>query len=264
MKCPRGYYRQHHDSYLEDDRLHLQHWAVKLAFGSNFDAPIEKELEEGTNVLDSACGPATWTLEMANAFPNSTFYGTDISPRFPEQIKPGNCKFLVHNILEEPPFEENFFGYIHERLVVLGIKQADWPKLLKNLTKTLKPGGWLELTEVNQTAQFCRKVMTAAGLDLDIESSLPNLVSEAGLINIQKRQVDAPINHSGKMGQLFWENFKEGFSAVRAAFTKFHPEFEEPGAFEKFIDGIGEDSRKSEWTISFTRVIGQKPLLNDS
>lgn len=42
--------------YLDKDRLHQQHWMIRLAFGSNFDAPVEKELEKGIVVLDSACG----------------------------------------------------------------------------------------------------------------------------------------------------------------------------------------------------------------
>lgn len=29
---------------------------LRLAFGGNFDAPVEKELQNGITVLDSACG----------------------------------------------------------------------------------------------------------------------------------------------------------------------------------------------------------------
>lgn len=45
---------------LDKDRLHQQHWMLNLAFGSNFDAPVIKMLEEGINVLDAGCGMSSW------------------------------------------------------------------------------------------------------------------------------------------------------------------------------------------------------------
>lgn len=45
---------------VDKDRLHQQHWMIRLAFGSNFDAPVQDALERGIVVLDSACG--TYTL----------------------------------------------------------------------------------------------------------------------------------------------------------------------------------------------------------
>jgi hypothetical protein len=42
---------------------------------SNFQAPLEKQLEDGITVLGSGCGPAAWTFEMAEQFPNSKFHG---------------------------------------------------------------------------------------------------------------------------------------------------------------------------------------------
>ncbi|KAI9322592.1 S-adenosyl-L-methionine-dependent methyltransferase [Dichotomocladium elegans] len=253
----------------------MQHWAIKLAFGSNFDAPVQSILESGTNVLDSACGPATWTIEMSHTFPSSRFYGTDISSRFPDQVKAGKCEFLVHNILDEPPFEENFFGYIHQRLVILGIKMVDWPKVLENLRFTLKPGGWIELTEFSYVkaenlgpkGQFVidlsLKVLQAAGLDPDLGSNLPKLLIDAGFTNVQSRSVELPINHGGKVGELFWQDFKEGFKAAKHVYAKMHTEFQEPGVYEKFLDELGEEGRQKKSTIQWTRVIAQKPLADD-
>lgn len=80
-------------------------------------------------MLDSACGPATWTLEMAKTFPNSSFYGIDISSVFPENIKPSNIEFLTGNIAKSIPFEDNTFDYIHQRLVIVGLTEVDWQKV---------------------------------------------------------------------------------------------------------------------------------------
>ncbi|KAI9316208.1 S-adenosyl-L-methionine-dependent methyltransferase [Dichotomocladium elegans] len=259
------------DDVEEDDRLHAQHWGIKLAFGSNFDAPVQNDLEEGTNVLDSGCGPATWTLELASAYQNSKFYGIDISARFPDQIKPGNCEFMVHNILDELPFEKDYFGYIHQRLLIAGIKSVDWPKLLSNFRLVLKPGGWIELTELSYyttqnagpAAQLGNdlsiKVLLGTGLDPDLGSNLHKLLSSAGFTNIQKRSIDIPVNHGGKVGELFWQDFKEGLHAARPLFVKMCPKFQEPGAFEKYIEDYAEEAKANKYTVQWTRVIAQKP-----
>ncbi|KAI9314398.1 S-adenosyl-L-methionine-dependent methyltransferase [Dichotomocladium elegans] len=259
----------------EDDRLHLQHWTIKLAFGSSFDAPVQTALEDGTNVLDSACGPGTWALELANSFPNSNFYGTDISPRFPNNIKPKNCTFLVHNVIDEPPFDENFFGYIHQRLLLLGIKAAEWPGLLQRLKFTLKPGGWIELTEFSYcnwgNLGPCTKtgneiniqILGDAGFDIDLGSNLARLLAEAGFTNIQSRAIDMPINHSGKMGELFWEDAREAFKSLNHIYSKIKPEFKDPEVFAKFIEDCGEECRNNKTTLPWTRIIAQKPLEVD-
>ena len=38
------------------DRVHQQHWLLKVLFDGNFKAPVEPALEEGMQVLDSGCG----------------------------------------------------------------------------------------------------------------------------------------------------------------------------------------------------------------
>ncbi|KAI9314397.1 S-adenosyl-L-methionine-dependent methyltransferase [Dichotomocladium elegans] len=259
----------------EDDRLHLQHRALKEAFGTNFDAPVQDTLVEGMNVLDSACGPGSWALEMAGTFPNSKFYGTDISPRPEDQPKPENCEFLVSNIVEEPVFDENFFGYIHQRLVLLGIKAVDWPQLLQNLKFMLKPGGWIELTEFSysnwENLGPCTKIgneinietLGAAGFDVDLGSNLSRLLTEAGFTNIQSRAIDMPVNHGGKMGELFWENAKQAFKSLNHIYSKKKPEFKDPEVFEKFIEDCGEECKNNKTTLPWTRIIAQKPLEVD-
>ncbi|KAI9312587.1 S-adenosyl-L-methionine-dependent methyltransferase [Dichotomocladium elegans] len=259
----------------EDDRIHLQHWAIKLAFGSNFDAPVQQDLEEGITVLDSACGPGTWTLELANTFPKSKFYGSDISPRFPEQIKPSNCEFVVTNILDAPTFQEGQFDYIHQRLVFVGIKAADWPKLLKNLMYALKPGGWIELAEFSYDDldertpnlklinDISLKFLNAGGFDPYLGKSLPRLLSDAGFVNVQERWVNLPINHGGRVGELFWQDFKEALIAAKPVYSKFHLPFQEPGAYEAAVDKIGGEAKEFKSTTPWVRVIAQKPLLDD-
>lgn len=87
---------------------------------------------EGISVLDSGCGPGTWTLEMAETFPKSKFHGVDCSCVFPENIKPANVDFAISNIAKEVPFPNNYFDYIFQRLLFLGLTGDDWDNVIKN------------------------------------------------------------------------------------------------------------------------------------
>ncbi|KAG0186549.1 hypothetical protein DFQ28_007635, partial [Apophysomyces sp. BC1034] len=113
---------------------------------SNFHAPVHDVLNEGCTVLDSGCGPATWTLEMAEMYPRSEFHGIDVSAVYPEDIKPANTHFYMANVIQLP-FPDNHFDYIHQRTLSFGLTQDDWAKAIQELIRVLKPGGWLELTE---------------------------------------------------------------------------------------------------------------------
>lgn len=80
-------------------------------------------------MLDSGCGPATWTLDMAEAYPNSKFYGVDASLVFPQNIKPKNVEFSICNVAKEIPFPDNTFDFIYQRLLILGLTNDDWDKV---------------------------------------------------------------------------------------------------------------------------------------
>jgi ubiquinone/menaquinone biosynthesis C-methylase UbiE len=90
--------------------------------------------------------------EMASAYPNSKFTGIDVSAAWPTEIRPHNCDFVVGNIVDELPFEENSFDYIYMRLVAMGVPNEVYPTVLSQLHRVLKPGGWLEVVEVSYVA----------------------------------------------------------------------------------------------------------------
>lgn len=97
-----------------------------IFYSRNFVAPVAEQLEKGITVLDSGCGPASWTLDMAQEFPNSKFHGIDISNIFPNEKKPDNCEFVIANISEKIPYPDNYFDYVHQRLLFLGLTSEMW------------------------------------------------------------------------------------------------------------------------------------------
>jgi ubiquinone/menaquinone biosynthesis C-methylase UbiE len=93
-------------------------------------------LEEGATVLDSGCGPATWTFEMAETYTQSKIHGIDISFVFPETIKPVNVELVIGNIAKHIPYPDNTFDYIHQRLLMVGLTSEDWDNVRYSLKAT--------------------------------------------------------------------------------------------------------------------------------
>ncbi|KAG0742941.1 hypothetical protein G6F62_007035 [Rhizopus arrhizus] len=273
--------RRHHDddevSYVlpndddESDRIHQQHWILQYIFQCNFHAPLHPSLEQGITVLDSACGPATWTLEMAKTFPNSSFYGIDISSVFPENIKPSNIEFLTGNIAKSIPFEDNTFDYIHQRLVIVGLTEVDWQKNLAELYRVLKPGGYIELVEpvvelehcgplTRQNEEALHSVLIARNMCPQIGQELHDRLLSTGFENITVIHKQIPMNHSGKAGELWWQDFKHVSLNLRPVMAKKNPAFEDPHQFEAYLEKSGLECKEyktcTKWFINYA----QKPL----
>lgn len=135
----------------EQDRMVAQHYLLRTAFGSDFSSPIRSQLQKGIIALDVGCGPGTWTMEMATAFPRSTFIGIDQSSFFPKDIKPKNCHFRTCGQLVQQqlplPFPDNSIDYIYQRDMNWGLVGQTWQALLQEYLRVLKPGGWIEVVE---------------------------------------------------------------------------------------------------------------------
>ncbi|RUO96634.1 S-adenosyl-L-methionine-dependent methyltransferase [Jimgerdemannia flammicorona] len=221
----------------EVDRLQLQHHLLRLAFGANFHAPVKDMLNAGVNVLDVGCGPATWSLEMATQYKKSMFVGIDMFRVFPKDCRPVNTTFYYSNILDGLPFADNAFDIVYQRDMCLGLSKRQWPKILRELVRVTKPGGYIELCEpdleylllivfvwiyyrsfyfgevrgrgkgyargifINVIAvihiQTALKIATSKGMDPHVGKNISNLLAEAGINNIQRGYVGIPMGHYG-------------------------------------------------------------------
>lgn len=131
----------------EQDRMVAQHYLLRTAFGSDYNSPIQSQLQKGIVVLDVGCGPGTWTMEMSTAFPKSTFIGIDQTAFYPQDIKPRNCHFRTCVVGQVLPFPDNSIDYIYQRDMNWALEFSSWQPLLLEFQRVLKPGGWIEFVE---------------------------------------------------------------------------------------------------------------------
>lgn len=85
--------------------------------------------------------------EMAKAYPNSEFIGTDIVESFKQAalVAPSNCRFEFGDIIKGLPYEDNSFDYVFQRFMTGCFTDAEWLVAIKELIRVTKPGGWVEL-----------------------------------------------------------------------------------------------------------------------
>ncbi|EPS41778.1 hypothetical protein H072_4283 [Dactylellina haptotyla CBS 200.50] len=125
----------------EQDRLDMHHHMLTVIQGGQLHgAPLDKPQK----VLDLGTGTGIWAIEMGDAYPSAHVTGNDLSPIQPNWVPP-NVEFLVDDIESEWTYPENSFDFIYCRYLLGGI--SDWPRLIKQAYKALKPGGYLELLE---------------------------------------------------------------------------------------------------------------------
>ncbi|CAO3615219.1 unnamed protein product [Mucor fragilis] len=257
----------------EVNRLQKQHIVLKYNLQGNFKAPLREALEEGIVVLDSGCGPAAWTFDMAKDFPNSKFHGIDITPQtFAKGVKPDNCEFQVANIAEHIPYPDNTFDYIHQRLLVMGLTHENWDNTLKEMFRVLKPGGYIELHEPNlmrmrNTGPFIEQLHnTIAGMlqsrqiPANIALQLDERVSNAGFDVEQVIMTPMSINHKGKAGELLWEDYRHAYVNIRPLMSMQNPDWESIEAYELHMDACGEEAKGNRTFLDWHTCTAQKPL----
>ncbi|CAG8762063.1 1698_t:CDS:2, partial [Racocetra persica] len=146
-------------SNLEEEKHWLQdpHYFIRHMWQSNYSAPIEDKLREGNaKILNICCDYGTWALEMASDYPNSHFIGVDVTPTFPSAVTKPNVRFLQCNVLDGLPFDSNTFDFVLVRLFGNTFTERDWEdKIINEIVRLTKPGGWVELTQVDSKYYNC-------------------------------------------------------------------------------------------------------------
>ena len=84
---------------------------------------------------------------MATTYPNASFTGVDIMRTFPSEIKPHNVDFMLGNVISGLNFKSNSFDYVFMRQMKSAIPINNWPKVLDELLRILKPNSWLEIID---------------------------------------------------------------------------------------------------------------------
>ncbi|KAJ3045364.1 hypothetical protein HDV00_010234 [Rhizophlyctis rosea] len=224
----------------EMDRLHLQHYIIRLIFGSNFSAPVTQMLKEsGRKVLDLGCGSGIWSFEVASDFPQCQVTGFDLSPVQPDTVKPKNVQFLEGDLTKVPlPFPDASFDFVDMRFLFSALKADHWPILISEIVRILKPGGYLELMEaptetfsgpttVPHLLNIVMGGLKARGIEMDIARKLKQYFEAQGeltdvheVIRVQSMRPDASDEEGIRIVKMLADDIASGLLALNSVFVK--------------------------------------------
>jgi len=108
------------------------------------------------SILDIACGPGGWALEVAFQYPEIEVMGIDISQAMIEYARMrartqhlSNAGFLVMNALAPLDFPDDSFDLVNARFLSGFMPPAAWPKLVRECMRITRSGGAIRFTELN-------------------------------------------------------------------------------------------------------------------
>lgn len=111
-------------------------------------------LSHSHDILDVACGPGRWVLDVAITYPEIQVTGVDLSQLMvdyalaqAEEKGLQNAHFRVMDVLKPLDFPDNSFDFINTRLLFGFMPPAAWPKLMQECMRITRPGGMIRLNE---------------------------------------------------------------------------------------------------------------------
>ncbi|KAL8885287.1 MAG: hypothetical protein Q9215_006836 [Flavoplaca cf. flavocitrina] len=172
-------------------------------------APINLE-EPGKRILDSGTADGTWLRGVRDSLSaQHHYFGSDIEGElFPTQ--PDGITYFQQSFQEPWPTElHNSFDLVHVRGSLAGSSPKRPVEVIKNLTSLPKPGGWIQLMEMNafnppsngpamtDFARMASQVWTGIGVG-DFANQLKTMLEEAGLQNAQERRIIVELGKRAK------------------------------------------------------------------
>ena len=155
-----SYYLQnfHHQTngYLSDSSANLYDLQVELLFGGSADpmrrrilAPLKANLAANPKprILDVACGTGRTLKLLRNAFPQSSLFGTDLSPAYLRKANqelsqiPGELPQLLQANAEELPYLDNYFDAVTCVFTFHELPSVARQQVMEECFRVVQPGG---------------------------------------------------------------------------------------------------------------------------
>lgn len=225
---------------LETERLDIQHhvWSLTLNDALHI-SPLPSTIRD---VVDIGTGTGGWAIEFADLHPEAEVLGTDLSPIQPNWTPP-NCSFLCDNAEDDWIFDRKF-DFVHSRMLLMGIH--NWPRYFAQAWQYLKPGGWVEVQEVQFPVAYAddgsvppdspllvwscyvRDAAARGGIDTMVSTRFREMLHKQGFVNIKEKWPKWALGawpkgkQEKEIGVWTLENTKQFVSAIAMAlYTRF-------------------------------------------
>ena len=258
-------------------RLTAQHWLSRKSTGWLIHPKISAHLSTlpSCRIVDLACGSGIWSLDVLETLPDAHVTALDISASAfpPEWTRPSRIKFGVLDIFESVPDEYiGQFDMVHLGVLAFGLVGRDKDKLISNMLKMLKPGGFLQWREctpyvlraedppgqVSSTFRNPPVFKTTMGeffKSLNWLYDIVPILESHGLVQVES----APVINKPEHLHLWLANAAAGLHEFRAGAERLAP----PQVAKSIISSVDETLQEIEqgrmFSVELFIVIARKP-----
>ena len=116
---------------------------------------IYRERKAPVHILDIACGPGGWVIEVAGEHPEYEVTGVDIGQPMIDYARSlakvrgfDNAHFSRMDVLKPLDFPNEAFDLVNARTLFGFMSPDTWPQLLGECLRITRPGGMIRLTEL--------------------------------------------------------------------------------------------------------------------
>jgi ubiquinone/menaquinone biosynthesis C-methylase UbiE len=248
---------------LEDQRLNYQHHALYKTISNHYVAPLT--VADTQTILDVGTGTGIWPVEMSSLFPQAHIIGVDVALTSLLRPLPPGCLFAQANILHGLPFPEGQFTYTHQRLLVAAIPALQWPRVIHELVRVTKPGGWVELLEVGDIIPATKRLLTwmtdiskTLGFEVEVLRHLGDLLKQAGCQDTESQDIPVPLGAwAGTTGQLMKTDVLHGYNAIKDSYCPRSNTV--PAVFDAMVQAAAEEWEQNHCSYIFHAAYGRRP-----
>ena len=233
------------------------------------------------HVLDVACGPGGWVIDAAQAYPEISLVGIDISSRMINYAREqavarqvaDRVELHVMDALRLLEFPDESFDLVNMRFSVSFMRIWDWPKMLSELQRVTRFGGVIRLTETeiiikSNSAAFTQLnemflcALFRSGHLFEAETSgitahLSSLLTRHGVKQVQTKAY-APVYQAGTPeGEAYCRDIAHAYQTLRPFLQRWGCTSEEYDTiYQQALDEMQQGDFHATW--NFLSAWGRK------
>ncbi len=214
-------------------------------------------------------------MRQAAVGSSNTWVGTDIEDSYFPQDNPEDTSYYHQSMTEAWPTQwKGTFDLVHSRLALPGVGLNPLSNAVTNLISLVKPGGWIQLVEIEwqewdagpvleEFRRALKQLMSTVsnGQGVDMKDGLSEMFKTAGLVNVQDTVVDVSVGAKAKeeVRQLSLQSMFSTASFAAVTLSKL-PSVDHGADLGTLTDRLVAELRETGGAYKLFVLWAQKPL----